>query len=80
MVRVGARAARRWLVTTARSRFDAAFARFDALVAAVRGEIKREETFVAAAEHHVECALAADHEGDCEIVRRPSGTYRAVRT
>lgn len=59
---------------------DLALARFDALAAAVRGEIKREAAFVAEAEHHIECALDASHEGDCQIVRRrSSGTFRVAR-
>jgi hypothetical protein len=58
---------------------DLALARFDALAAAVRGEIKREESFVAAAEHHIECALDPNHEGDCAVVRRRSGTFEVVR-
>lgn len=58
---------------------DLALARFDALAAAVRGEIKREAAFVADAEHHIECALDASHEGDCQIVRRRSGTFEVAR-
>lgn len=56
-------------MTTARSRFDLALARMDAAIARIHEQARTDAELPAMPAHHLGCALAPDHEGDCLVSR-----------